>query len=119
MEALAVLVAARSWTDRWQTVRAAIEVQSDNTSALATIYKPKGRIFGVNAVAHELALDLCDGSVEPDVCLRVPGVASTLADALSRLYQPGAARAAPPQLREVPRVQCKDRRRAWCRAADI
>ena len=66
------------------------EVRADNVTALTLLAALKGRGFGLNLLAQELALDLGDGSFRPDVLCHTPGVASKLADTIRRRYDPAA-----------------------------
>ena len=48
------------------------------------------REFSAEIIAQELALEFCDFSFVPVLSEHLPGVANTVADALSRRHQPGA-----------------------------
>ena len=58
----------------------------------------------MNQVARELALDLGDAAFWPNIVTRTPGVASEIADALSRKHQPGVEFCLPSCLQGVPEV---------------
>ena len=55
----------------------------------------------MNAVIRELALDLAEDKYELDFFEHVPGTENKIPDFLSRLAQPGAAQAFPPELAGV------------------
>ena len=48
----------------------------------------KGKGFGVNLVARELALVLADGAFRPEVVKHISGASNVVADILSRSFQP-------------------------------
>eukprot|EP00972_Heterocapsa_arctica_P029332 4315574-Heterocapsa_arctica.AAC.1 len=60
--------------------------------------------YGVNLVAREMTLDLSDGFYRPDLCTHTPGVASSIADSLSRRFQPGVTFVLPAALAQVPQA---------------
>ena len=90
-ESLNLLVALRVWKHHWQSERIKLEVRSDNVAALHLVLRLKGKSPGMNQVARELALDLGDAAFRPDIVTHTPGVASEIADALSRRHQPGVS----------------------------
>ena len=49
-------------------------------------------------IAREMALLYSHAAHEPRIFEHVPGVANVLADDLSRMFEPGAVTALPPQL---------------------
>ena len=87
-EALNLVVALRLWKQRWATERVRLEVRADNVAALTLLANLRGKGFALNLLAREIAIDLGDGSFRPDVLSHTPGVASSVADALSRRYVP-------------------------------
>lgn len=90
-EALNLLIALRLWKSVWKEQRARLEVRADNVSALTLVTHLRARGVATNLIARELALDLGDGSFRPDLCVHTPGIASKLADALSRRFEPKVA----------------------------
>ena len=60
-----------------------------------------------------MALDIGDCSFRPHVCSHIPGLENTVADALSRLFQPGANIPFPVQLRSLNPVQLPVRDRSY------
>ena len=89
-ESLSVLVALRIWQEHWQGKRVRVEVRSDNYTALTGAAKLKGK-QSIGLILRDLAYLYATNSFEPAVCLRVPGVANTLADKLSRIFEPGSS----------------------------
>jgi len=87
-EALVILVAFRLWIDVLREKRLLVTLTSDNTSALAMSAKLK--ITASTLISRELALLLSETSFQPRVIEHLPGVMNSHADALSRLWQPGA-----------------------------
>ena len=86
LEYLAILIALRLWMDSSNdivTKRVQLTVRGDNIGALTMTSKlrPKGPIMAI--IAREVALVLASMSFPPRV-EHTPGVAHTLADALSR-----------------------------------
>ena len=119
-EALNLLVALRLWKMHWATERVALEVRNDNVAALTLVLHLKGSSFALNRIARELALDLGDGSFRPDCVSHTPGVASSVADALSRKFDPNFRFAVPTALTGIPETHPAPRSRDWwrsCKAA--
>ena len=102
-EALCILVALRVWHEHWSHRRVSLTIKSDNVAALvlAAQLKAKGprRI-----IAKELALMYAEAAFEPTILQHILGVVNTLADSLSRLYEPGSPKAVPPSLLQVART---------------
>ena len=101
-EALNLLVALRVWWKIWAQHRVRLEVRSDNVAALTMVAHLKAKSPRLNYIAKELALDLCEASFRPDVCVHTPGVASKIADAISRKFEPGNCFSIPSCLVSVP-----------------
>ena len=83
-ESLNLVVALRVWKHHWQSERIKLEVRSDKVAAQHLVLRLKGKSPGMNQVARELALDLGDAAFRPDIVTHTLGVASEIADALSR-----------------------------------
>jgi hypothetical protein len=104
-EALAIMIALRVWKPSWDKIRAVLEVRADNVAALTAVAKMKASGIGSNMIARELALDFCDGAFRPDLCVHTPGIASSIADSLSRKFQPATTFGLPALLSHVPESQ--------------
>ena len=110
-ECLAVLVALRIWKAQWTNKRCEVRIKSDNISALAMSSKMKIRASPL--IAKEIALLYSEAAHEPRIFEHVPGVANVLADALSRIYEPGTDKKLPPQLSSAKKIQVPRRSRTW------
>jgi hypothetical protein len=65
VEALAALVALRSWSSRWKGLQPTIRVRSDSISALTIVLKLKTRGKGPGIIARDMALDIAEGCYQP------------------------------------------------------
>jgi hypothetical protein len=101
VEALAVLVALRTWSARWSGQRAIIHVQSDSISALIISQTLKTAGKGAGIVAREIALDIAHAVYTPHVAEHIPGDENLIADAFSRKFAPGFDFGLPPCLAGV------------------
>ena len=115
-EAFNLLVALRLWKPVWAAERVRLEVRADNIAALTLILHLKGSGHALNRIAREVALDLGDASFRPDVCSHTPGVASGIADALSRRFEPGVVFVLPPMLRAAREAHPPSRSPHWWRS---
>ena len=104
VEALAVLVALRTWAHRWSNQRALIHVQSDSISALVISQTLKTGGKGAGIIAREIALDIAHAVYVPHIAEHVPGDDNVIADALSRKYAPGYSFTLPMCLADVEEV---------------
>ena len=102
VEALAILLALRSWSQQWRGRRPVLEVKSDNVGALTMVIKMRSKGKGTGIIAREMALDIALGEYQPNVVSHAPGVSATIVDALSRKGQPGVDFHLPALLRRVP-----------------
>ena len=93
-----------------------LTVKTDNSTALTLIRKMRVRGKGEAIIAQELALDVASSSFEPDVCEHTPGVQNTLADDLSRIYEPGKPKPIPQELAAVVRSFPPVRDAHWWRS---
>ena len=85
-------------------MRARLSVKTDNFTALAAVSYFKSKTgTGIARLARELALEFSAAEFGPDFAAHLPGVANTVADALSRLTQPGKPKTVPTLLRSVTR----------------
>jgi hypothetical protein len=67
VEALAALVALRTWHPRWAMRRPTIRVRSDSISALTIVLKLKTKGKGPGIVAREMALDIAEANYQPHI----------------------------------------------------
>ena len=67
------------------------------------ILRLKGSTPQLNQIAREVALDLGDAAFRPDIVSHTPGIASTIADDLSRRFCPGTVFKLPTLLENVAR----------------
>ena len=88
LEALNLLIALRLWASFWRQDRVKLEVRADNVTALTLLLKLKGSTWALNKIAREVAIDMGSAAFRPDVIMHTPGVASSIADALSRKFDP-------------------------------
>ena len=116
-EALAVLVALRTWAAHWIGTRSRLRIRSDSVSALVMLLKLKVSGKGPNLIAREIALDMAEAIYQPEVLEHVPGITNKICDQLSRLSQPGKEAEFPEQLRGVTCIQITQRQRGYFRAA--
>ena len=113
LEALAMLVAIRSWSSTWLGHRAILSVRSDNMSTLAMVAKMQPHSSRINMVAREIALDVAMSTYTPQVVEHLPGIANKAADSLSRLSDPSGKYQIPTYLLQVTRHWCEPRGKAF------
>ena len=118
LECLNMLVALRTWKNFWRKERVRLEVRSDNIGALTLVMSLKGGSKAMNQVARELALDLGDAAYRPDIVTHTPGVASSIADTLSRKFSPTKPFCIPTVLENVPEIFPATRDKFWWRSLD-
>ena len=114
-EALAILVALRLWQSKLH-VGIRVEVRSDSLAAIRVMFKLASPDKRLNAVAREIALDLSQCVYSAEVFKHTPGVANTLADALSRLEAP-QPKQFPKILMIVPRAHPQERHASFWRTS--
>ena len=114
-EALAILIALRAWAQTWQDEAALILTRSDSMAALGAVLKSSAGTVRMNRVTQELALDMAEGLYEPAIVSHLPAQWNVLADALSRMFQPGKNTGIPHELNNVPRVDVDGRGPSWWR----
>ena len=114
-EALAALVALRTWQRLWRERRVALRVRSDSISALVLVLKLKTATFsaGTTIIAREIALDIASACYDPAVVEHVPGIVNKTCDHLSRKFQPGAKFSLPQLLENVPEEKVSLRNQAY------
>ena len=115
-EALALLVALRTWRYHWATKRCVVHVRSDNMAALYTVTKMQPSGPSLMVVARELALDVADAVYDPQLVSHIPGVANLAADALSRKFDPNVRYTLPTILKGCVEVHPDDRTPQWWRS---
>ena len=116
LEAMALLIALRTWRPRWIHARAAVAIRGDNVTMLTMIAKLKSRGGALSVIAREIALEVAAAAYRPFLVEHVPGVANGVADALSRKAQPGKVWTLPAALSAAVRVEVPRRGRSWYRA---
>jgi len=89
-ECLAVLVALDLWAPLWKQKHVTLQIKGDNVTALTLLLKFRPSTPEMAIIAKELALRLAVLSFPPDA-IHVPGVSHIAADALSRVFAPGAS----------------------------
>ena len=67
-----------------------LALQGDNISALTLALKLKATSGAMKSIAREVALEFSLSEIMPMVCQHIPGVTNTIADRLSRKYEPNA-----------------------------
>jgi len=85
-EALALLVAIRLWLPTLSWID--LTVKSDNLAALYAALKYKANDPKLNAIAREIAYDVCQGEYELKLLKHIPGISNIIPDVLSRVHSP-------------------------------
>ena len=118
LEALAILVAVRTWAHIWTAAKARVHVRSDSQAALGALGKVASPVPAMNAVAREVALDVAASSygLEPITWGHVAGKLNVWADALSRLAAP-EPELVPAELARIEPTEVAVRDEAWWRAS--
>ena len=116
LEALAMLVALRTWRARWQQWRSTVAVRGDNVTTLTMVLHFKGSSPALSMIARELALEVAEAAYRPLLAEHIPGAANVSADALSRLHAPGGLYKLPDELRNVQQASVEARPREWYRS---
>ena len=117
-EAMALLLAIRTWSHLWRSKKVRLKLRSDNMGALTVFSACKGASGAMNAVAREYALDAAEGAHEPEIVAHLPGVANSTADVLSRRNDPKykGSWKPPSFLAQAVRVHLPKRPLGWWRA---
>jgi hypothetical protein len=102
-EALAILVALRSWRSS-STTAVIFQVRSDSLSALSSIVKGSSRSPSLNNIVSEIFLDEAELYNSLAIAVHMPGITNIQPDALSRLSAPSPS-CIPQALHSVPRLQ--------------
>ena len=103
-EALALLVAVRTWSAQGFHI---FEVRSDSAVGLASVCKLKTKSRQILRVVLEATVDLAQGLYDIRTAWHVPGITNLEADALSRQWGP-APKPFPASLEGVPRATAAD-----------
>jgi hypothetical protein len=117
VENVAILIGVRHWLPLWRDERLIVRIRSDSQAALGAWGKGRSSNPAVNTVVREMALDIAEGKYKIDLREHLPGHLNVLADALSRIAQPGSGAEVPLALRRARRVEPAVRDAAWWRAA--
>ena len=119
LEALAILVALRSWKSYWINRRVQLSVRTDNIAALTLVAKMQPHSEALGVIAREMALDISDSVYSPDEVLHIPGVANVAADYLSRISDPHKSINRPAYLLPDLETIVSGRDFAWWRASPL
>ena len=101
-EQLCPLVGLRAWAHFRLHRRCTITIKGDNMTALYAALKLKAPAGNGRFIARELSTLFTDAHFEPDSAEHVPGISNTIADALSRRYDPAKTWSVPALLADVP-----------------
>ena len=117
VECISILIGVRLWLPVWADRSTVVRVRSDSQAALQAMGKLRSPCQHINEVIRELALDLAEGRYHINVGQHIAGDLNTIADALSRLHQPGSKYQVPAVLMQVPRAVPPRRDLGWWEAA--
>ena len=112
-ECLSGLIAMRLWSQHWMTARVRLYLRGDNVSSLVLFSSLKTQSKQLSTIAREFALDLGAASFKPEVVEHLPGVANTVADQLSRKFDPNKPFSLHPCLRTAKEVTPPPRPKSW------
>ena len=117
-EALALIVALKTWSHHWQNSRVCLIVRTDSVSGLTVMMKHKSSGEAPALIAREAALLISRSTYTPTIYEHIPGIANVIADALSRIEAPGSEgrKKLPAILDNAKKIQCPPRPRGWWRA---
>ena len=115
-ECLAGLIAMRLWTPFWKQSRVHLHLRGDNISSLVLFSTLKTHSKQLAVIAREFALDLGTACFKPEVAQHVPGIANTVADMLSRKFDPNKQYFLHPCLAESQEVTPPARPIRWWRS---
>ena len=113
LETLAILIGIRLWLPKLIGARLCVIVRSDPQAALGAALRLKSPSADINTVVREMALDLAEGKYHIEILEHMPGICNTVADVLSRWFQPGVQRVVPSVLVGVGRDFPAQRRAEW------
>ena len=81
-EALALIVALKTWAHHWQNLRVCLTVRSDSVSGLTVMMKHKSSGEAPALIAREAALLISRSTYTPTIYEHIPGIANVIADTL-------------------------------------
>ena len=116
LEALAALVALRTWCPLWVNRRISLNMKTDNMTALALVQTLKAKGPSLATIARDMSLDMGTSAYEPDIVEHLPGVMNKCADELSREFEPDRKFTLPPVLSNATRSHPPLRTRCWWKA---
>ena len=102
-EALALLVACRTWLPKFQG-RANVRCRSDSLSLLFSLVRGRAKSSDLSVLAREFALDQAQGLYRLHLLTHIPGITNLEADALSRQWAPVPLEL-PESVRNAPRAE--------------
>ena len=117
-EALALLVAIRTWLPYWAEEQATAVTRSDSLSALGALAKGSSTSPPINLIVRETAIDVASSKYGLGLFKHVKGKDNIYADALSRIFAPGGADGPPGELRrpEIRHSRVAERNDTWWEA---
>ena len=118
-ECLSGLVAMRLWAKHWMTSRVRLHLRGDNVSSLVLFSTLKSHSKQLSTIAREFALDLGAASFKPEVVEHLPGIANTVADQLSRKFDPNKQFSLHPCLQHAKEVMPPPRTRSWWKTLEV
>ena len=118
VEVLALLVAMRVWLPMWASARCVVTMRSDSQAALGAARKFASPSPIITKIVREMGLYTAPTKYGVDLFVHVPGKHNTLADALSRLHQPGGCGTVPAELLGCERTPVPRRDAEW-RESDV
>ena len=115
-ESLALLVSLKAWAGllighrfSWR-----VTLKGDNVTALNLVLRMKAPAGALKAIAKEVAMVLLESPYRPASAMHIPGLTNTLADALSRKFEPSdAVWVLPKELEGVTEVELPTRTAAY------
>ena len=114
-EALSVLVGLKLWSRLWQRPQVQLQIKSDNVGTLTLLKKLRTNYKSPNLglIVREMALLFGRSSYQPRLLSHIPGLSNTIADCLSRLFQPNGGKQMPSELTTCRRTTAPVRDEAY------
>jgi len=112
VEMLAIVVAMCVWLSMWAAARVEVTIRSDSQAALALV-KEASPTPAINKLAREVGLDVACSKYGVDWTKHLPGKHNVLADALSRVHEPGGGGPLPRELVGVEKAAVPPRDDDW------
>ena len=113
VENLAILIGVHLWFRLWNNQRVRVTIRTDSMAAIGAWSKERSTTPSINMVVREMALDFAEGLYAFDVVQHIEGTKNVLADALSRMFEPGSDAVLPAELEDVLRDTPSVRDRSW------